>query len=89
TQMHPDRREGRIPAVHAGDDLREPEDYRLARQMQPREIAAAVAYLASDDAAFVTGHALVVDGGSSQIRASGLPFTVGRFADPIEIGPPE
>jgi NAD(P)-dependent dehydrogenase (short-subunit alcohol dehydrogenase family) len=30
---------------------------------QPDDIAAAVAYLASDDAAFVTGHVLSVDGG--------------------------
>jgi NAD(P)-dependent dehydrogenase (short-subunit alcohol dehydrogenase family) len=30
---------------------------------QPRDIAAAAAFLASDDAAFVTGAALNVDGG--------------------------
>jgi NAD(P)-dependent dehydrogenase (short-subunit alcohol dehydrogenase family) len=33
------------------------------RMGEPADIAAAVAYLASDDARFVTGHALVVDGG--------------------------
>lgn len=32
---------------------------------KPADIAAAVAYLASDDAAFVTGHILAVDGGLS------------------------
>ena len=35
----------------------------MGRLAQPREIAAAVLYLASDDAAFVTGTELVIDGG--------------------------
>ncbi len=35
----------------------------LGRIGTPEEIAAAVAYLASDDASFVTGTTLVVDGG--------------------------
>lgn len=37
--------------------------YPLRRTGKPADIAGAVAYLASDDASFVTGHALVVDGG--------------------------
>ena len=35
----------------------------MGRLGEPEEIAAAVAYLASDDAAFVTGLELYVDGG--------------------------
>lgn len=35
----------------------------LGRFGTPEEIASAAAFLASDDASFVTGHALVVDGG--------------------------
>jgi NAD(P)-dependent dehydrogenase (short-subunit alcohol dehydrogenase family) len=37
--------------------------YPLARFGQPEEVAAAILYLASDEAAFVTGVALPVDGG--------------------------
>jgi 3-oxoacyl-[acyl-carrier protein] reductase len=37
----------------------------LGRFGLPAEVAAAVGYLASDDASYVTGHVLVVDGGMS------------------------
>ena len=37
----------------------------LRRMATPEEIAKGVAYLASEDASFVTGHVLVIDGGRS------------------------
>ena len=37
----------------------------LRRMATPEEIAKGVAYLASEDASFVTGHGLVIDGGRS------------------------
>ena len=48
-----------------GDEVAEQvvERVALGRLGKPEEIAAAVGYLASDDAAYVTGQTLVVDGG--------------------------
>ena len=49
---------------------REPELLRrvpLGRQGHPEEIAAAAAFLASEDASYITGHALVVDGGMTAV----------------------
>ena len=46
--------------------------HMLQRPGQPEEVAAAALFLVSDDASFVTGHALVVDGG----------FTAGRRLGP-------
>jgi NAD(P)-dependent dehydrogenase (short-subunit alcohol dehydrogenase family) len=39
------------------------DDQPIPRMGEPHEIAEAVAWLASDKASYVTGHALVVDGG--------------------------
>jgi NAD(P)-dependent dehydrogenase (short-subunit alcohol dehydrogenase family) len=41
------------------------ERHPLGRLAAPEEIAAAALYLASDDAAFMTGASLVIDGGIS------------------------
>src|SRR6266581_2192028 len=47
----------------------------LHRLGQPEDIAKAALFLASDDSSFITGHALVVDGG----------LTAGTFMDPTLI----
>jgi NAD(P)-dependent dehydrogenase (short-subunit alcohol dehydrogenase family) len=46
----------------------------IGRQAQPEEIAGAAVYLASDDASFVVGAILVVDGGESILHNWGKYF---------------
>lgn len=43
----------------------------IPRQAQPEEMAGAAVYLASDDASFVTGSTIVVDGGASVLHNIG------------------
>lgn len=62
----------RITALLAKDAAAERPGY-------PSDIAAAVSYLASSDAEFVTGHTLVVDGGYTSIGAES-PFSTGRHS---------
>lgn len=57
TEMAEENLSPRDRAISASDRL-------IARPGRPQDIAGAVAFLASDDAAYITGQVLVVDGGT-------------------------
>jgi NAD(P)-dependent dehydrogenase (short-subunit alcohol dehydrogenase family) len=42
----------------------------IGRIAEPNEVAAAVEFLASDKASFITGHSLIVDGGKLAGKAA-------------------
>lgn len=47
-------------------------EHKLGRFGQPSQIASVAAFLLSSDASFITGHALVVDGGYTAGRDHGV-----------------
>jgi NAD(P)-dependent dehydrogenase (short-subunit alcohol dehydrogenase family) len=82
----------RTPLLLSGRDEPDPSQSRMLQRAaaahplrrigQPAEIAAAVAFLASDDASFITGQELYVDGGLSAVAASWDASDDSAEADP-------
>ncbi|MCB0175290.1 MAG: SDR family oxidoreductase [Anaerolineae bacterium] len=61
--------------VVSGKPIPPSETIPLPRQGTPEDIAAAVAFLASDDAAYITGSRIFVDGGmDAQLRTPSVDF---------------
>ena len=56
-------------------------EHKLGRFGRPDEVASAACFLLSSDASFITGHALVVDGGYTAGRDHGVTKLFGLSAD--------
>jgi 3-oxoacyl-[acyl-carrier protein] reductase len=54
-------------ALYAGQEAEVVAGYPLGRLGEPEDVAGAVAYLLSDAASWVTGHTIVLDGGSTLV----------------------
>jgi len=79
------------PLAHAGDEASFAEAFEGAQPWpvpgRASDIAAAALYLASDDASFVTGEALVVDGGATAVGASLVRLAEERGFSPLADDP--
>jgi NAD(P)-dependent dehydrogenase (short-subunit alcohol dehydrogenase family) len=58
-------------SLYAGREAEAATAYALGRLGEPADVAGPVAFLASDDAAWITGQTLIIDGGVSLIRPLG------------------
>jgi NAD(P)-dependent dehydrogenase (short-subunit alcohol dehydrogenase family) len=56
------------------------QQYPLRRTGRPEDIAAAIAFLCSEDASFITGQSLAVDGGLTVQLQEDLGVNLGRYA---------
>ena len=70
--FYPRARTARLTALHP-----------LGRLGEPRDIAQAALFLLSDDAAWITGQAIAVDGGPIQFLFSGIHYFVSTSLDGI------
>lgn len=72
------------PKDLAGADAALAPSNLMSRPGMPEDIAAAAAYLASDEARFVTGSEFMVDGGYTHAPGDS-PFARGKFAEPTAL----
>ena len=59
-------------ALYEGREEKASRGYALKRLGEPEDVAGTVAYLLSDDAAWTTGHTMVLDGGATLIDGSAI-----------------